>query len=213
MNVSLYARVSKSSSLQDTERQINELRKYCEIEGFTIIEEITENITGKKVKRAGILKLINLAKQKKINKVIIHEVSRLGRNMADVVNTVEELKKYKVSVIDYNQKQETLDENNNYTIFGQIIFPLLSGLAAREVEQSSYRIKSGLNLARSKGIKLGRPKKEKIKKEEDISKLLKSGIIETDIGKIIKASNRNIAKYLGVSVGTVKKVRGGEKLN
>lgn len=207
MKALIYSRVSKSSSFQDVERQVMELKEYAKNCNYEIVEEVTENISGRRVKREGVKKVIELAKFRKINKVLIHEVSRLGRNLVDVVNTVEELKKYRVSVFDYNQKQETLDENGNYTIFGSIILPLLSGLAAREIEQSSYRIKSGLNLAKSKGVKLGRPLSEKIKKQDEITKLLKAGIIETDIGKIIKASNRNIAKYLGVSVGTVKKVK------
>ena len=77
--------------------------------------------------------------------------SRLGRNACDTYNTVEELAKYKVSVFDYNQKQETLDSRYQKTIYANIILPVLAGLSEQWLQQHVYRIKSGLQEARKKG--------------------------------------------------------------
>ena len=141
----------------------------------------------------------------------MHEISRLGRNLADVVRTVEELCKYKVSIYDLNQNQETLDEYYQKTTFANLIIPVLAGLGEEWVRQHSYRIKSGLKLAKEKGEKLGRPKAETLKKEAEITKLLQQGYIEDEFGRRKKASYSRIAKYLGVSIGLVQRVAGKNK--
>ena len=120
MKSALYLRISKADGSQDTSRQLNELRAFAKAQNWQILEEIEEHISGAKTKRSGTEKLINLAKSNKIQKVLIHEVSRLGRNACDTYNTVEELAKYKVSVFDYHQRQETLDEHYNKTIYANI---------------------------------------------------------------------------------------------
>ena len=206
MKTALYIRISKSDGTQNTSRQFSQLRDFAKSQNWQIVEEIEEHISGRKTKRSGTQKLINLAKSNKIQKVLIHEVSRLGRNACDTYNTVEELAKYKVSVFDYNQKQETLDSRYQKTIYANIILPVLAGLSEQWLQQHVYRIKSGLQEARKKGIKIGRPKQEKAKKEDEILEIRKRGFIEDEFGRKKKASYKTIAKYLGLSIETVRSV-------
>jgi DNA invertase Pin-like site-specific DNA recombinase len=206
VRTALYIRISKADGTQNTERQLNELRLFAKQNGWQIVEEIEEHISGRKTNRSGTEKLINLAKSNKIQKVLIHEVSRLGRNACDTYNTVEELAKNKVSVFDYHQKQETLNSNYQKTIYANIILPVLAGLSEQWLQEHVYRIKSGLENARRKGVKIGRPKKEKIKKEDEILKLRKQGYVEYFNGKIKKASYANIAVCLDIGIETVRRV-------
>ena len=171
MKTAIYARVSKTDGSQDVERQLVQLRELAKKNNWQVVEEVVENISGRKVRRDGTEKIINLAKSNKIQKVLVHEISRLGRNLADVVRTVEELCKNKVSIYDLNQNQETLDQNFQKTTFANIIIPVLSGLGEEWVKQHSYRIKSGLKLAKEQGKHCGRPKATKLKKEDEILKL------------------------------------------
>ena len=170
------------------------------------MEVIEEYISGAKTKRSGTEKLINLAKANKIQKVLIHEVSRLGRNVSDLYNTVEELCNNKVSVFDLNQRQETLTKDYQKTTYASLILPLLAGMAEEWLKQHSYRIKSGLEQAKKKGIKLGRPKQEKLKKEDEIIAIRKLGYVEDEFGRRKKAGYGTIAKYVGVSVATVRTI-------
>lgn len=202
----LYIRISKSDGSQDTARQLSQLRDFAKSQNWQIVEEIEEHISGRITNRSGTKKLIALAKSNKIQKVLIHEISRLGRNIADIYNTVEELAKNKVSVFDFNQKQETLDENYNKTLYATIILPVLSGIAEQWLQQHSYRIKSGLQQAKLKGKKIGRPKKDLIKKEKEILEIRKKGFIEDEFGRKKKASYARTAKYLNVSIDTVRRV-------
>lgn len=204
MKIAIYVRVSKADGSQNTGRQFSELHNFAESQKWQIVEEVEEHISGRKTKRSGTEKLLNLAKSNKIQKVLIHEVSRLGRNACDTYNTVEGLAKYKVSVFDYNQRQETLDSNYQKTIYANIILPVLAGLSEQWLQQHIYRIKSGLNQARLKGKKIGRPKSEKLKKEEEILEIRRRGYIEDEFGRRIKASYAKIAKYLEIAKETVR---------
>jgi len=207
--IAIYCRVSKSDGSQSIERQLLELRTFAKQQNWTIVEEVTENVSGRKIRREGTNRLIALAKGNLIQKVLIHEVTRLGRNQADTHNTVEELFQNKCSLYDYNQRMETLNQHNQKTAFGSMVLPMLAAMAEDWVNRHSYRIKSGLKLAVAKGIKLGRPKQQKYKCQDEILSLLEKGFIVIDekLNKTIRASNRNIAKYLGINVNTVKRVR------
>ncbi len=196
MKVALYCRVSKSDGTQSADRQVMDLRKYASEKGWMIVEEVVEHISGTITKRSGTTKLINLAKSNQIQKVLVHEISRLGRNIADVFNTIEELTNAKVSVYDLRQNQETLDENYNKTVYASLILPVLAGLNEEWIRQHRYRIKSGLERARATGKKLGRPKSIKVKKQEQIIECFKKGL-----------SYRKIAKELGIAVATILKVK------
>ena len=98
MQTLIYARVSKSDSSQDVERRLVELGEFAKKQNWQIAFEVVENISGRKVRRQGTEKIINLARSNQIQKVLVHEISRLGRNLAYVMRTVEELCKYKVSI-------------------------------------------------------------------------------------------------------------------
>ena len=195
MKVAIYTRVSKADGSQNIHRQENELVAFCLEHSWIVVEKIEERISGRKKKRAGTEKLILLAKANRIQKVLVHEISRLGRNLADVVQTVEQLTENKVSVFDFRQRLETLDQNYRKTPFATMVLPVLAGIAEEYAEQQSYRIKSGLQLARSKGKSLGRPKGQPIKKEDIILEVLKTG-----------ESYQKTALRIGVSKSTVQRV-------
>lgn len=193
MKVAIYMRVSKSDGSQNVDRQKKELMAYCKASKWRVVECVEEYVSGRKKNRIGVDKIVSLAKGNKIQKVVIHEISRLGRNLADVVQTVEILSENKVSVFDLRQRQETLDENYNKTIFATIILPLLSGIAEEYAQQQSYRIKSGLKNTKKT---LGRPKGRPIKHQKKVEKCLKNGM-----------SLRNTAKEAQVSLFTVQKIK------
>jgi DNA invertase Pin-like site-specific DNA recombinase len=184
--IAIYARVSKTDGTQDAERQLYELKQFSNAQGWKVVEIVTEHISGRKKNREGTKKLINLAKSNQIQKVLVHEISRLGRNLSDTCNTIEILKDNKVSLYAYNQKQETLDNNYELTRYANDILPVLVDLAAEESKTLSTRIKSGLNLAKSKGTKLGRPKIIKHKNEDKIIELLNNNI---SVRKAAEAAN------------------------
>lgn len=204
--ICIYTRVSKADGSQDVARQVADLREFAKAQNWEVVFEVEEKISGRRTRRSGTQKLINLARSNQIQKVLIHEISRLGRNVCDVYNTVEELANNKVSVYDFNQRQETLDANFQKTTFACLILPLLAGMAEEWMKQHVFRIKSGLKNARAKGVTLGRPKAVKFKKEDEIMKLINQGYIEDAFGRRKKSSYARVAKYLNVSIALVGRV-------
>jgi len=199
----ILARVSTSD--QSVDRQISELTIYADSKQLEIVEVLTETISGakKNSERAAIQKLITLAESKKINKVLVHEVSRLGRDTAQVLETLEKLHKLNVSVVVLNYQLETLNADGTQNSMAQFLLTILADIGRMERLTLIERINSGLAEAKRKGKVLGRPegyKKDLLKEHSKVAKHLKEGrsIAET-------------AAICGVGKSTVQRVRAALK--
>ncbi|MBK7851736.1 MAG: recombinase family protein [Bacteroidetes bacterium] len=96
--VCLFIRVS--TQVQDYDRQISDLTEYCKQKGYTISKTIATKITGTKtlVDRQDLQELLNAANQNEFQKVILTEISRIGRNARDIRNTIDQLHR-KIAVV------------------------------------------------------------------------------------------------------------------
>ena len=204
VRASIFARISTSDGRQTNERQLADLRSLCGQNNWAVIEEIAEEISGAKSQesREGLTRLIRLAKSGKIDKVVISEISRLGRKVSDGIKVIEELNEAGVSIYIQNIGMETLlsDGRPNY-MFKPILLTLM-GFAEMERELLRDRVRSGLENARRQGKTLGRPTgstktdKDLLKQYPSIVRDLKSGL-----------SIRKAAKLNDVSPTTVQKVK------
>ena len=98
VNCVIFCRVS--SLLQDTERQTAELKEYANKMGYKLVAVFEEQISGAKKNkdRPELMKLIGLIDEGKVNKVIVWELSRLGRNLVEILKVIELFKEKKVSL-------------------------------------------------------------------------------------------------------------------
>lgn len=159
--VCLFIRVS--SDKQDYGRQINELNDYCASKGFVVTDNIETVISGRKKDRPDIEKLKLHATQGKFDKVIVMELSRLGRRSRDIRATLDHLHSNGISVLFKNLNIESLDDKGNESFVTNIIIAIYAELAQEEVRLLSERIKSGLrNTVKVNGTKLGRKGPNKI---------------------------------------------------
>ena len=203
MNVAIFARVS-TTDRQTTDRQINDLRDLCANQSWTIVETIAEHVSGAKanIDREGVQQLFALAKRRTIQKVIVTEISRIGRNVAESVQIIETLTAAGVSLYIQNIGMETLLADGRTNFMFKPILLTLVGFAEMERELLRERIKSGLDTARRKGKKLGRPAgatetaDDILAKYPSVVRNIRSGL-----------SVRKIAKICDVSAGTVQKVK------
>lgn len=199
--VCLFIRVS--SDKQDYSRQILELNNYCNQRGYNVVKTIATKITGSKTQkdRPDLLELLTLAKKKQFDKVLVTEISRIGRNAKDIRNTIDTLHSLQVGIIFKNLSLESLDENNQESFVTNIIISIYAELAQEEKKMLIDRIKSGLNAAKAKGKQLGRPegkedKTKTLKKYPRLAKDLSNGL-----------SLRKTMAVHNVSKGTVIKIR------
>lgn len=199
INVAIFVRVSSKS--QEYDRQIFELSEYAKNKGYNIVSVISEKITGsrKNKDREGIVRLLELARKKKISKVLVHEVSRIGRNSPETSKLMEELSELGVSIYTMHFNLETLNPDGSKNPLSHLIFGILKELASYERELNSYRIRSGQEAAKKKGIHIGRnagteSTKAFLKKHRKVIDLLKDNISIRNIAKITKVSSPTIQK-------------------
>ena len=109
MKVAIFARVS-TTDRQTTTRQVNDLRDLCANQSWTVAHVITEHVSGAKTNdaREGVQQLFDLATRRAVQKVVITEISRIGRNVSESVQIIDRLTAAGVSLYIQNIGMETL---------------------------------------------------------------------------------------------------------
>ncbi|HWB06274.1 MAG TPA: recombinase family protein [Verrucomicrobiales bacterium] len=196
--------VRVSTQKQETARQVSELRGYAQAKGYNVVEVCEEVISGKadEDERQGLSRAMALAESGHVKKILVHEVSRLGRRNSVVHRFVESLEACGVSLYWHSQGIETILPNGKRNPAALIMLALLAEMARAEVETLRERINSGLAEARRKGVSLGRPKGSTVPETELLQR-------HRDIVKHLRAgqSVRNTAKITGKGISTVQRVK------
>jgi DNA invertase Pin-like site-specific DNA recombinase len=200
----IFARVSSITDRQNTDRQVIDLTKYSEYANLKVEKVFEEKISGgkKNEERLVLTECIDYCLNNKVDCLLVSELSRIGRNAFEVLETVKKLIDAKINL--YMQKEQflLLDEENNPSLFAPVMIATLSTCAQLERENIKYRLNSGRQNYIAKGGKLGRnigsTKSIETKKEEykQVISLLKKG-----------TSIRNTAKLANVSVSTVQRIK------
>lgn len=188
--VAVYARVSTSD--QSCERQLTELSRYARRSGFEVVGIFAEVGTGAKNDRIERKKVIELARKKLIDLVIVTELSRWGRSTPDLRATIEELAVRGVALRALNGPE--LDVSSAQ---GKLMLNVLAAISEFEGDLLRERIKSGVAHARFKGTKSGRAiGRPPFKNKQKILTFLNEG-----------KSIRKIADELGISKTTVMNIK------
>ena len=155
--VLFFLRVSTES--QDYFRQELELANYCKEKGWRHTGTIGAKISGmkKKDERPEVNELFEIIDKGSIDKLLVTEISRLGRRARDIRYIIDKCHDKGVSVVFKNiGGMESLDDNGNETVVSNIIIAIHSELAGSERKEMVARIKSGLAAAKAKGKCIGR---------------------------------------------------------
>ena len=87
----IYARVSSASDRQSTDRQVADLRAFAEKEGIDVVGEYEEHGSGAREDRPELLRCVEFLRRGGCSTLLVSEISRLGRTVKGVVNTIDEL--------------------------------------------------------------------------------------------------------------------------
>ena len=204
MKAVIYARVSSTTDRQNTERQIIDLKKYADYKEMEISKIFEEKISGakKNAERPVFVEAVNFCKTNKIDILLVSELSRLGRNAFEVLETVKLLVDEGINL--YMQKEQftLLANEGKPSIFAPVMIATLSTCAQLERENIKFRLNSGRQLYIEKGGKLGR-KEGSIKSKEQKAEEYKQVIKELKRG----TSVRKTAKLCDVSISTVQRIK------
>ena len=187
MRAVIYARVSTHD--QNTiPMQVKKCREYAKSRNWTVTHIMKDIASGAKQRpqRDDILKL---ARKREIDTVIVWKLDRWGRSTSDVVSSLEELRELNVKFVSIT---EALDFS---TTMGRAMSGLLSVFAEFERELIRERVKAGLDQARSKGVRLGRPPLVQLKEKEIKAHFKKTKNISSTARKF-KVSRRSVSRVV-----------------
>ncbi len=186
--VALYCRVSTAD--QSCERQERDLLAFAERSGDEVVGIYKETGSGVKLDRVERKKVMALAQARRLDAVLVTELSRWGRSTLDLVQTLRDLESQRVSVIALNGM--TFDLSN---AAGRMMATIIAGIAEFERDLMGERIKSGLAAARARGRPLGRQTGQRPKSDRLGPKVL--ALVAQG------RSYRLISRELGLSKNTV----------
>jgi DNA invertase Pin-like site-specific DNA recombinase len=178
--VAIYARVSTADKNQDPEMQLKLLREFSERNNFDLVGEYIDHASGSKNDREGYQQVLDLAKKRQVDVVLVYSYDRFARSTLELVKAVDEFRELRVDFISYHQNINTT------TAEGKLYFTILAGIAEFEREMIRRRVMDGLALARSRGKRLGRPPLSKREKDKIIATWKKLGSMNATRKKLNK---------------------------
>lgn len=222
-NIAIYLRVSTKEQGDSIENQRDFLKEYIEerkeLKGAKVIEFLDEGCSGTHLQRKGFLEMEEAVRKKKIDCILVKDLSRLGRNYKEIGHYIEEEYPGRnirvLSVLDNYDSEEQVWPGMGIA-FRNVMYELYS-------RDLSYKIQAGLETGRKRGKFLGglppygykRTKNNKYKLciDKEAASIVKEVFEKTCSGM----SKREIAQYLnnrGISPPFAyleKKYRGKEE--
>lgn len=184
--VALYARVSTSG--QEPETQLMALREYVQSRGWRVVEEFVDvGISGAKEHRPALSRMMDAARRRRCDVVLVWKFDRLARSSRHLLNTLEELR---IQGVDFVSLTEAVDTSSPA---GKMMFSLVAAFSEFERSLIRERVLAGLQRAKSQGKRLGRPKAAP---EGDPGALRASGLTVRAIAQRLGVSKSWVADWL-----------------
>ncbi|MBU6122596.1 recombinase family protein [Hymenobacter siberiensis] len=197
MRVAIYARVSTRDKGQTTENQLPDLRRYAEVQGWSIYKEYSEEESGGTAKRSQFQQLFADAHQRRFDLVLFWSLDRFSREGA--LPTLQHLNQLEQWGVGYKSFTEQYLDSTG--LFKDAIVSILATLGKQERVRLSERTKAGLARTRAKGTILGRRAIDP-RVVEQIRNLGAQGKSERAIASALGVSKGAVGKYLKVEVAS-----------
>lgn len=146
----IYARVSTKE--QNPEMQLIDLREYANARKFSVVKEYVDIASGKKDDRKNYQKMLDDIRKRKADVVLVWKFDRFARSTKELIIALDEFNQLGVDFISY---KENIDTNSPA---GRVLFTMISAFSSFEADIIKERVKAGLDKAKMKGVKLGRPR-------------------------------------------------------
>jgi putative DNA-invertase from lambdoid prophage Rac len=189
LRAGLYARVSTNDQ-QTLAMQNRAMREYAARRGWKIALQVREVNSGAAARREAREKVLEAARRREIDLVLVWRLDRWGRSVTDLLATLQELEHLGVGFVSLT---EALDLT---TPAGRAMAALLAVFAAFEREILGERTRAGLAHARLNGKRLGRPVTAALHAAE-IRKLHRAGVSKSEIARRLQIGRTSVRRILG----------------
>lgn len=200
----IYSRVSSQGDRQDTARQVRDLELVAKQLNLKVSKIYEEHISGaKKTQERPILReCLEYCFTNDVEILLISELSRLGRNVDDVLANVRLCKEKHLNVYFQKEQLSIFNDDGKEHPFLTIFIAVLGTCAEMERENIKFRLNSGKAKYIAEGGKVGR--KVGYKKPDEKLQEEYAGVI-----KMLRKGYpvRMIAKSEGVGISTVMRVK------
>jgi DNA invertase Pin-like site-specific DNA recombinase len=186
MKAAVYVRVSSEGQRDATGNQRHDLELFAHARGWTATE-YEDVASGAKESRPALDRLLDDARRRKFDVLIVWRLDRLSRNLGHLLRVLDELQALGVAFVSLN---EGIDAT---TAAGRLQMHILGSLAEFERDRIRERVRAGIDRARREGKHLGRPRVQ----------LPIAGLAAT-----ASMSLKDAARELGISRHQVKRWRG-----
>jgi DNA invertase Pin-like site-specific DNA recombinase len=192
MKAGIYTRVSTEN--QSVDMQLSDLRSFAKQKGCNVYKEYCDiGISGSQDSRPQLDKLMDDARKKKIDIVLVWKFDRFARSTRHLINALHEFNHLGIHFISFTENIDTSSP------MGKVLFAIISAMAEFERDLIRERVKAGLNRAKQKGIRLGRPSLLTEELQEMICSLREGGKSIRTIAKQVKISPSLVHKTLSNS--------------
>jgi len=186
MRAAIYARVSTTD--QNCEMQLRELREYCQRRGWDAAGEYVDSgFSGAKASRPALDRLMTAAARREFDCVLVWKIDRFGRSVLNLSQQLAALTSHGVRFIAASQGIDTDASNPS----SRLMLTILAGVAEFEREIIRERTLAGVRAAKARGKTLGRPRR--IFRRDEVISMRTAG-----------SSWQTIASRLEVPVSTVR---------
>jgi putative DNA-invertase from lambdoid prophage Rac len=187
LRVGLYARVSTFDQ-QTIPLQIRALRDYATRRGWTIALQVKEVGSGASQRQLR-EKLLDAARRREIDVVLVWRLDRWGRSVADLLATLQELDHLGVGFVSLTEALDLM------TPAGRAMAALLAVFAEFEREILRERVRAGLAHARQNGKRLGRPQTAALRTSQ-VRKLYHAGVSKAEIARRLQIGRTSVRRIL-----------------
>lgn len=200
----IYARVSSTNDRQSTDRQVIDLKAYASCNDMEVVKVYEEHISGakKNEERPVLCECLDYCISNEIDSLLISELSRLGRNVDEVLANVKLCKDKNLNIYFQKENLNIFQPDGTKNPFLNIFISVLGTCAEMERENIKFRLNSGRAKYIADGGKLGR-KEGSVKSKEQKAEEYKQVLKELKRGTSI----RKVAKLCDVSVSTVQRLK------
>jgi DNA invertase Pin-like site-specific DNA recombinase len=188
VRVALYLRVSTGDGAQTTENQRRELETWAATQGHRVVHVFEDfGVSGAKRRdqRPQFDAMLKAATRREFDMLACWSIDRMGRSLAELVTTLEELHALEIQMHFAKQHIDTR------TPLGRMMFSLVGAFAEFERSLIRERVLSGLARARAQGKRLGRPRLP-ISVRNRVRELFRSGLSQVRISREVGVSRRAV---------------------